>query len=92
MNQKPEILTTRIIESETQLHLIEGEWNKLHAAANGTVFQTFEWTQAWWQLYAQNNFSLFTLTLWNKDCLVGILPLYYEVIYIPFKFKRLRFI
>jgi CelD/BcsL family acetyltransferase involved in cellulose biosynthesis len=51
------------------------QWNALvDDTAGATVFQTYEWFECWWKAFGTRH-SLFLITLWDDDALVGIAPL-----------------
>jgi CelD/BcsL family acetyltransferase involved in cellulose biosynthesis len=54
------------------------QWNALAAgSAVATVFQTYEWFEAWWTAFARGR-QLFLVTAWEGDDLAGIAPLMIE--------------
>jgi len=54
------------------------QWNSLAAdSASATVFQTYEWFEAWWGAFAHHR-QLFLITAWDGNDLVGIAPLMVE--------------
>lgn len=51
------------------------QWNALVEASPGsTVFQTYEWAEAWWASFGGTR-KLHVVTLWDGQSLVGIAPL-----------------
>lgn len=54
------------------------QWNALAAGSrSATVFQTYEWFEAWWRAFARHR-QLFLVTAWMDDDLAGIAPLMVE--------------
>jgi peptidoglycan/xylan/chitin deacetylase (PgdA/CDA1 family)/CelD/BcsL family acetyltransferase involved in cellulose biosynthesis len=65
-------------QSWDELEALGAKWNLLLAAsASDTVFLTWEWASAWWNSYAAGR-SLYVLTAWNDDVLVGVAPFYVD--------------
>jgi CelD/BcsL family acetyltransferase involved in cellulose biosynthesis len=86
-------LNTNIIRTKEVLNSIQHEWNALHSEIRGTVFQTFDWNMAWWEIYGTHNYELSVVTIWDEKKLVGVFPLFSEKTNLKlFWFRRLRFI
>lgn len=61
-----------------ELEALRWPWDSLLAAsASDTVFLTWEWACAWWSSYAAGR-SLYVLTAWESDLLVGVAPFYLD--------------
>ncbi len=83
----------QIIRTYTELNSLESDWIKLHSELKGNVFQTFQWSNEWWKLYATDNYHLFILTARKGAELVGVFPLLREKLKIgPLSVSRVRFI
>lgn len=83
----------QIIKTYTELKSLESEWIKLHSELKGDVFQSYHWSNEWWNLYAKDNYELFILTARDNSELVGIFPLFYEKLKIGIlSLSRIRFI
>ncbi|MDP2209126.1 MAG: GNAT family N-acetyltransferase [Bacteroidota bacterium] len=83
----------QIIKTYTELKSLESDWIKLHSELKGNVFQSFNWSNEWWNLFAKDNYELFVLTAWDNLELLGILPLFREKLKIGLlSLSRLRFI
>jgi len=66
------------ITSEEDFRSLEGEWNRLHEAARGTIFQSFTWCRNWWKVYGNRGSGLHIVTSRLEGRLTAILPLYLE--------------
>ena len=58
---------------------LEREWDQLLEKSDVTVFQSFEWLSTWWD-YFHNGGRLWVLTIREEGTLIGVLPLYVQVI------------
>jgi CelD/BcsL family acetyltransferase involved in cellulose biosynthesis len=93
MNKILHTVKTRIITSREELLLLAEAWNLLHIEVKGTIFQTFEWNASWWDIYKQDNYRLYVLTIWNEDILIGLVPFFHESYNFGIvKYSRLKFI
>lgn len=64
-------LRVRLIEQRAQLPLSAEQWNGLVAdSETNTLFQTFEWFDAWWQTFGEAH-QLFFLAVYRGDTIVG---------------------
>lgn len=66
-------ITFRHVAHTDDLVRLRPQWDALHHAARGAVFQSFEWLSAWWRVYG-NGFSLRAGTFWDGGRLVGLFP------------------
>lgn len=75
-----EPLSVTIIEDEKAFSLLQQEWNGLLSKSAGdTIFLTWEWLEAWWRCFRDNE-QLWLLLVKDADrALVGIAPLYLSV-------------
>ncbi|HUL44393.1 MAG TPA: GNAT family N-acetyltransferase [Bacteroidota bacterium] len=73
-------MEVRTHTSETELRDLERTWNELHTAADGTVFQTFQWNCTWWNIYRRDHLQLHIVSFWDNGQLVGLLPMFLETI------------
>jgi hypothetical protein len=69
-------LSLSVCTSTGDLDALGREWGQLHAAAQGSVFQSFAWNRFWWDLYAGSNDLLRIAGVRDGDTLIGILPVY----------------
>jgi peptidoglycan/xylan/chitin deacetylase (PgdA/CDA1 family)/CelD/BcsL family acetyltransferase involved in cellulose biosynthesis len=59
-----------------ELRHLEADWDHLLSqSCSDTIFLTWEWCEAWWKAYGGDR-SLFVLTAWDADDLIGIAPFY----------------
>ncbi len=83
----------QIIGKHNELKSVENAWVKLHSDLKANVFQSFQWSIEWWNLYAKENYELFVLTAWDDAELWGIFPLFIEKLKIgTLRLSRIRFI
>lgn len=53
------------------------EWNALLSRSTAdTIFLTWEWAYTWWESFGTQEHSLFILTAFDDNALVGIAPMY----------------
>jgi CelD/BcsL family acetyltransferase involved in cellulose biosynthesis/GNAT superfamily N-acetyltransferase len=73
MNAEVSVVVHR---SWDELQGVQGDWNHLvdsHPAS--TLFQRFEWLEAWWKVFGQDR-SLYVLGVYENEKLIGAAPLY----------------
>jgi CelD/BcsL family acetyltransferase involved in cellulose biosynthesis len=76
-----------------ELSSIRGEWNALADRCRATAFQRFEWNELWWKHLGWGpNRSLRVVVARDRSTIVGIMPLFLEIEYLPGlrPLKRLR--
>jgi len=68
-------LRVELVSERSAIPLSAERWNAL-AAANeiNTVFQTYEWFDAWWRAFGASR-RLYFLVVWRADEIVGFAPL-----------------
>ncbi|MDP3979777.1 MAG: GNAT family N-acetyltransferase [Chlamydiota bacterium] len=71
-------LKAELFDSFDLLEGLSEQWNSLlqHTKAN-TLFLTYEWVRAWWDIYGRGG-TLFLVVIKDGDDLIGIAPLYIE--------------
>ncbi|KZZ41506.1 hypothetical protein A3758_13990 [Oleiphilus sp. HI0118] len=62
--------------SEAQFEKIKPEWDALHATSDQSVFTSWCWMYAWWQVFKEDDFELFLVECRSGERLVAILPFY----------------
>jgi CelD/BcsL family acetyltransferase involved in cellulose biosynthesis len=68
-------VTVRVIQSLEDLLPFRAHWNRLADRSPGaTVFQTFEWLEAWWRVFGDRG-RLRVLLVFDADVLVAAAPL-----------------
>src|SRR5271169_5169344 len=86
-------MNVKVISTDNDFAALKDLWTELHAAAQGTIFQTFEWNYEWWNIYRRHQFHLHVLTFWKENQLIGVLPMFRETINLKiFTFSRMRFL
>ena len=67
------------------------EWTDLvERSENATIYQTWEWNEAWWRVYGQGK-RLRLITVRRAGALIGIAPLYVSH-HLGTPFRRLAFV
>ena len=75
MPPAPTTLRVRLTEARDQIPLTRAQWNALaDRNATSTVFQTWEWFDAWWSSFGADR-RLYFLTVHDGDDLIGFAPL-----------------
>ena len=62
--------------SEAQFAKMRPEWDELHASSGQSVFTSWCWMHAWWQVFKEDGFELFLIECRLGARLVAILPFY----------------
>jgi CelD/BcsL family acetyltransferase involved in cellulose biosynthesis len=70
----------KIISNNAEFDAIEIAWSLLFVRSDVTVFQSFEWLRTWWKYFSKPNFKLHIILFYKNGELVGIAPLFMEVI------------
>lgn len=73
------LLKMVIITSEKDFSDLEHSWTALADQADVTIFQTFEWNRTWWKYFGKKG-ALHILLFYDRDKLVGIIPLFWDTI------------
>lgn len=67
--------TLKTIQHWDNVVSLKNEWNALvQRDPESTIFQRFEWYQAWWDAYAHEGYTPFIITAYHSNSLVGIGP------------------
>src|SRR5271165_888967 len=70
------LMKIKLHQSCEELQSIAMDWDRLLAeSCSDTIFLTWEWCRAWWHAY-QGDRSLFVLTAWEGEELIGVAPFY----------------
>jgi CelD/BcsL family acetyltransferase involved in cellulose biosynthesis len=64
-----------IVRTVEEFRSLDTEWSDFHAAAGGTLFQTFTWLWNWWRVYREDRNELHIITARADGRLTAILPL-----------------
>jgi CelD/BcsL family acetyltransferase involved in cellulose biosynthesis len=68
-------VTVRVIETLDDLLPFRAQWNRLaDRSPSATIFQTFEWLEAWWRVFGSPD-RLRVVLLFDGDTLVAAAPL-----------------
>jgi CelD/BcsL family acetyltransferase involved in cellulose biosynthesis len=68
-------MNVTVVKDFSEFLLMEKSWGALaNAMEQPSIFLTHAWIRIWWENF-RNNDSLYILLVWEKDELVGILPL-----------------
>jgi CelD/BcsL family acetyltransferase involved in cellulose biosynthesis len=70
-------MRTELLTDTDALRRLRDPWHALHAAAEGTIFQTYDWLWSWWTIYG-SRFGLRILALWQDGDLAGLVPCYVD--------------
>lgn len=76
-NVSPNNIRLKIFESEEVFVEMGKPWKDLEERSGATFFNTLEWASSWWKHFgAHPRRSLFVVTLWDQEKIIGLLPLY----------------
>lgn len=64
-------LKTDVLSGWNEIKEISSDWDALCLTSNATIFQTFDWTEAWLQAFGQN-IQPFIITVRHQGHLVGL--------------------
>ncbi|MCK4913616.1 MAG: GNAT family N-acetyltransferase [Planctomycetes bacterium] len=64
-----------------QLQPIQQEWDTFVESVSGDIFMTFDWCQIWWKYYGGNRDLKVFIFRCNTE-LVGIIPLFFEKLWL----------
>lgn len=79
------MITVREYKSFKDSESIKEEWDRCVLDCNSPVYMTFDWCQIWWDFYGKNK-DLSIYLFYNENELAGILPVYFEKIFLgPFE-------
>jgi len=74
------MLKTVVHRNWEELEPLAERWNQLLARSRSdTIFLTWEWCRAWWKAYGGGR-SVFVLTAWQGQELVGVAPFYKDFV------------
>lgn len=88
-------LQVRTIRTWDELEAIRPAWESILQDAEGlTIFSTLEWLGAWWKSFVKDKELVAPVFLNADDEVVGVVPLYADLIEpaLPFRLRRLRFV
>ena len=75
MPDQPNQLSTYRISTTEEFEKLQDAWGKLLEQSHAqSAFLTWEWLFSWWKVYNDTS-TLWILTTWKNDELLGILPL-----------------
>jgi CelD/BcsL family acetyltransferase involved in cellulose biosynthesis len=75
-----------------QLQAVCEQWDRLALSAGSEIFLTYDWCRIWWKYYGKKR-ELNVLVFQNENDLVGIVPLFYETIWLgPMSVKAARLV
>ncbi len=86
-------LAVHLVETVPEFRELQPEWDLLHRAIGGTVFQSFAWNWRWWNLYRTPGWDLRIVAIRVRGTLAGIFPMFRDEIDLKImKISRLRFL
>jgi CelD/BcsL family acetyltransferase involved in cellulose biosynthesis len=89
MDVNPEkAVKVRLCDNFEQLEPIQQKWDDFVELAGGDIFLTYDWCRIWWKYYGGGRRLQVSLFFDDKDKLVGIIPLFFERIWLGPVFVR----
>jgi CelD/BcsL family acetyltransferase involved in cellulose biosynthesis len=88
-------LQVKTVRTWNELEAIRPAWERILQGAEAlTIFSTLEWLRAWWNAFAKDKELVAPVFLNSDDEIVGVVPLYADLIEtaLPFRVRRLRFV
>lgn len=80
-------ITCSVYSSFEDLQGMQEEWDSFVETVSGDIFLTFDWCRIWWKYYGRNRELRIFVFRSNGD-LVGIIPLFFETIWLGPVFVR----
>lgn len=71
----------KVITDVDEFDQLRQSWNELVETSEVTIFQTFEWNRIWWKHFGADK-ELHIITVFEKDTLVAIVPLFVDTVII----------
>ena len=76
-----ELVSIKVYNNFEELDIIQQEWDSFVESVGGDIFLTYDWCRVWWKYYDKNrDLRIFVFRSNNK--LVGIIPLFFEKIWL----------
>jgi hypothetical protein len=70
-------LKVQIYDTEDSFEALSALWHDLSERVNGHIYMSNEWAECWWRYFGKNNQrTLFLVTIWDLDDMVGLAPMY----------------
>jgi CelD/BcsL family acetyltransferase involved in cellulose biosynthesis len=88
-------LQVRTVSTWNELEAFWPAWERILEGAKAlTIFSTLEWLGAWWRAFGKDKELVAAVFLKSDDEVVGIVPLYADLVQpaLPFRIRRLRFV
>jgi len=83
----PSNLKVDIFDSFDELAPMQQEWDNFVESVGGEIFLTYDWCRIWWKYYGKNRtLRVFVFRINNE--LLGIIPLFFEKIWLGPVFVR----
>jgi len=80
-------MSVEVCKSFDEVSISSTEWDDFVEDVCGDIFMTYDWCRVWWKYYGENrNLRLFIFR--SDDELVGIVPLFFEKIWLGPVFVR----
>ena len=77
----------KIYNSFEEITGFQAEWDNFVEANGADIFMTFDWCRIWWKYYGKNR-DLRIFIFHSNDDLVGIVPLFFEKIWLGLFYIR----
>lgn len=81
IDNKQSVIYAEIYNRFDRLQNIQQQWDNLVESLGNDIFMTYDWCRIWWKHYGHNR-SLRVFVFRNNDELVGIIPLFFEKIWV----------
>jgi CelD/BcsL family acetyltransferase involved in cellulose biosynthesis len=77
----PKDIQTEVFEDFDKLAALQPEWDSFVETVGGEIFLTYDWCRIWWKYYGKKR-TLRVFIFRNHGALVGIIPLFFETIWL----------
>ena len=76
-----EAVTVGVYDSFESLASMAGQWDNFVESVGGEIFLSYDWCRVWWKYYSKNR-ELKVLVFRSGEELVGIIPLFFEKLWL----------
>lgn len=74
-------IAMEIFDEFETLSAIQPQWDDFIENVDGGIFLSYDWCRLWWKYYGQNR-DLKIFLFWHQNELVGLIPLFFETVWL----------
>lgn len=76
---KENVFTLKVVTNAKDFDALEEGWKELADNSDTYIFQTYQWNRIWWKYFGVEG-RLNIITVYEKDTLIGIIPLFRDAV------------